>query len=164
MTVFIEIVQFLWFIPFVLILFCIFYLFFLLVTNFLLRKHLPEKWSTLRKDIGKPIKIIKLTLIRFGNEKKCYGTSYNQSIPIKLYVYDDFLVLAGYGRALVINNFKHNFISFMKTESYDIFLGQKIPKYREDLIIFSPICLLQFLIKNKDREYLKNYIKEMQND
>lgn len=164
MSVFIEIVQFLWFVPIPLIIFFVSYLLFFLFVNFLLRKHLPEKWSSLRKNIGKPLKVINLTLVRFGNENKTFGSSFNQNIPIKLYVYNGFLVLAGYRRGLVINNFGHNFISFMKTESYDIFLGVRIPRCREDLIIFSPICLLQFLINRKDIEYLKNFIKEMQND
>lgn len=142
----------------------IFNLIFSLIVRKYLKKHFPENFSELKREIGKPIKKIKLTLIRFGNEKRCYGTGYQQSIPIKLFVYENLLVFAGYGCALVINNFNHKFISFIKTESYDEFIGKKIARLREDLIIFSQVSSLQFLINKEDREYLKNFIKEMQSN
>ncbi len=129
-----------------------------------LKKHFPENWLKLQKEIGKPIKIIRLTLIRFGNEKKCCGTDYSQSIPVKLLVYKDFLVFTACGQALVVNNFNHSFISFLKTQYYSEFLGKKIAHPREDLIIFSQICSIQFLINKNDILYLKNYIKEIEND
>lgn len=142
---------------------CIFGLILSLIAKLSLKKHFPEKLSKVKMEFGKPIKTIKLTLIRFGNENKCYGTDYNQSIPVKLFVYERFLVFASYGQALIISDFNHKFISFIKTESYSDSFGKKIAHPREDLIIFSKICALQFLINQSDNEYLKNYIKEMQN-
>ncbi len=140
----------------------IFNMIFSLITRLFLKKHFPENFSELKKNFGKPLKIIKLTLIQFGNEKKCYGAD-QQHIPVKLLVYENILVFTASGRALVINNFNKNFISFINSASYEEFFGKKIEHKREDLIIFSPICGLQFLINQSDNLYLKNYIGEKRN-
>lgn len=144
---------------FITLAFLVFKAIFSLVVSYSLKKHFPDNFSEVRKNFGKPIKIIKLTLIQFGNEKKCYGTE-QQYIPVKLLVYENFLMFTASGRALVINNFNKNFISFISSTFYEEFLWKKIEHKREDLIIFSPICGLQFLINKSDNLYLKNYIEE----
>lgn len=144
---------------FIILSFGIFNAIFSLAVGYVLRKHFPDKFSELRKNLGKPLKAIKLILIQFGNEKKCYGSE-QQHIPVKLLVYDKVLVFTASGRALVINNFNKNFISFINSAFYEEFLWKKFEHKREDLIIFSPVCGLQFLINKSDNSYLKNYIEE----
>ena len=145
---------------FILILVLGFNLVFYIITRIVIGKHFPNNYSMLVKDIGKPVKMIGLTLIRFGNEKKCYGTDYQQSISVKLLVFQKFFVFECCGKALLINDFNTKYISFLNTESYEEILWKRITKPRTDLIVFSKICSLQFLINKKDCEYLKNYIKE----
>ena len=54
---------------FIILSFGIFNAIFSLAVGYVLRKHFPDKFSELRKNLGKPLKAIKLTLIQFGNEK-----------------------------------------------------------------------------------------------
>ncbi len=148
--------------PVIIALVLIFNIIFSLITRNLLKKHLPENFSELKKKFPQPLKTIKITLNRFGNEKKYYGSSPQQSIPFKLLVYSDFFLFTSCGRALIINNFDKNFISFIKTESYAELLGKRIARKREDLIVFSPVSALQFYINPSDVLFLKNYIEEKQ--
>lgn len=148
---------------FILILILGFNFVFYIITRIVISKHFPDNYSVLVKDFGKPVKIIGLTLIRFGNETKCYGTDYQQSISVKLLIFQKFFVLKCCGKALLINDFNKKYISFLNTESYEEILWKRITKPRTDLIVFSKICSLQFLINKKDCEYLKNYIKECNN-
>ena len=55
---------------FILILILGFNLVFYIITRIVIGKHFPNNYSMLVKDIGKPVKTIGLTLVRFGNEKK----------------------------------------------------------------------------------------------
>lgn len=143
---------------FIILSFLVFNAIFSLAVSYSLKKHFPDKFSELRKNFGKPLKIIKLILIQFGNEKICYGAE-QQRIPVKLLVYENFLVFTTSGRALVINNFNKNFISFVNSSFCGELFGKKIEHKREDLIIFSPVCGLQFLINKSDNLYIKNYIE-----
>lgn len=163
MNISFELIYLMLSVGFILILILVFKLIFYIITRIVIGKHFPDNYSMLVKDFGKPIKTIGLTLIRFGNEKKCYGTDYQQSISVKLFVFQKFLVLKCCGKALLINNFNKKFISFLNTESYEEILWKRITKPRTDLIVFSKICSLQFLINKKDCEYLMNYIKECEN-
>ena len=54
---------------FILILILGFNLVFYIITRIVIGKHFPNNYSMLVKDIGKPVKTIGVTLIRFGNEK-----------------------------------------------------------------------------------------------
>lgn len=163
MNIFLEFLYLLFSVSFILILILGFNLVFYIITRIVISKHFPDNYSILAKNFGKPVKTIGLTLIRFGNETKCYGTDYQQSISVELLVFQKFFVLKCCGKALLINDFNKKYISFLNTESYEEILWKRIPKPRTDLIVFSKICSLQFLINKKDCEYLKNYIKEYEN-
>ena len=163
MNIYLEFLYLLFSVSFILILILGFNLVFYIITRIVISKHFPDNYSILAKNFGKPVKTIGLTLIRFGNETKCYGTDYQQSISVKLLVFQKFFVLKCCGKALLINDFNKKYISFLNTESYEEILWKRIPKPRTDLIVFSKICSLQFLINKKDCEYLKNYIKEYEN-
>lgn len=163
MNIYLEFLYLLFSVGFILILILGFNLIFYIITRIVISKHFPDNYSILAKDFGKPVKTIGLTLIRFGNETKSYGTDYQQSISVELLVFQKFFVLKCCGKALLINDFNKKYISFLNTESYEEILWKRIPKPRTDLIVFSKICSLQFLINKKDCEYLKNYIKEYEN-
>ena len=163
MNIYLEFLYLLFSVGFILILILGFNLVFYIITRIVISKHFPDNYSILAKNFGKPVKTIGLTLIRFGNETKCYGTDYQQSISVELLVFQKFFVLKCCGKALLINDFNKKYISFLNTESYEEILWKRIPKPRTDLIVFSKICSLQFLINKKDCEYLKNYIKEYEN-
>lgn len=163
MNIYLEFLYLLFSVGFILILILGFNLIFYIITRIVISKHFPDNYSILAKNFGKPVKTIGLTLIRFGNETKCYGTDYQQSISVELLVFQKFFVLKCCGKALLINGFNKKYISFLNTESYEEVLWKRIPKPRTDLIVFSKICSLQFLINKKDCEYLKNYIKEYEN-
>ena len=163
MNIYLEFLYLLFSVGFILILILGFNLIFYIITRIVISKHFPDNYSILAKNFGKPVKTIGLTLIRFGNETKCYGTDYQQSISVELLVFQKFFVLKCCGKALLINGFNKKYISFLNTESYEEVLWKRIPKPRTDLIVFSKICSLQFLINKKDCEYLKNYIKECNN-
>ena len=163
MNIYLEFLYLLFSVGFILILILGFNLIFYIITRIVISKHFPDNYSILAKDFGKPVKTIGLTLIRFGNETKSYGTDYQQSISVKLLVFQKFFVLKCCGKALLINDFNKKYISFLNTEGYEEILWKRIPKPRTDLIVFSKICSLQFLINKKDCEYLKNYIKEYEN-
>lgn len=163
MNIYLEFLYLLFSVGFILILILGFNLIFYIITRIVISKHFPDNYSILAKNFGKPVKTIGLTLIRFGNETKCYGTDYQQSISVKLLFFQKFFVLKCCGKALLINDFNKKYISFLNTESYEEILWKRIPKPRTDLIVFSKICSLQFLINKKDCEYLKNYIKEYEN-
>lgn len=163
MNIYLEFLYLLFSVGFILILILGFNLIFYIITRIVISKHFPDNYSILAKNFGKPVKTIGLTLIRFGNEAKCYGTDYRQSISVELLVFQKFFVLKCCGKALLINDFNKKYISFLNTESYEEILWKRIPKPRRDLIVFSKICSLQFLINKKDCEYLKNYIKEYEN-
>ncbi len=163
MSILLEFLYLLLSIGFVFIVILGFNLVFYIITRIVISKHFPDSYSKLSKEFGKPVKSIGLTLIRFGNETKCYGTDYQQSIPVKLLVFQKFFVLKSCGKALVINDFNTKYITFLNTKSYSEFLWKKFEVPRIDLVVFSKICSLQFLINKKDCEYLKNYIKECEN-
>ena len=163
MNIYLGFLYLLFSVGFILILILGFNLVFYIITRIVISKHFPDNYSILAKNFGKPVKTIGLTLIRFGNETKCYGTDYQQSISVELLVFQKFFVLKCCGKALLINDFNKKYISFLNTESYEEILWKRIPKPRTDLIVFSKICSLQFLINKKDCEYLKNYIKEYEN-
>ena len=163
MNIYLKFLYLLFSVGFILILILGFNLIFYIITRIVISKHFPDNYSILAKNFEKPVKTIGLTLIRFGNETKCYGTDYQQSISVELLVFQKFFVLKCCGKALLINDFNKKYISFLNTESYEEILWKRITKPRTDLIVFSKICSLQFLINKKDCEYLKNYIKEYEN-
>ena len=119
MNIYLEFLYLLFSVGFILIFIFGFNLIFYIITRIVISKHFPDNYSILAKNFGKPVKTIGLTLIRFGNETKCYGTDYQQSISVELLVFQKFFVLKCCGKALLINDFNKKYISFLNTESYE---------------------------------------------
>ena len=70
-----EFISLIFSVGFILILILGFDFAFYVITRIVISKHFPDNYSILVKDFGKPVKTIGLTLIRFGNEKKCYSNT-----------------------------------------------------------------------------------------